>query len=106
MESTDDSSPYWRSEKVTFAAAYGSERVIAHLYLPKNAAPPYQVVTFFPGANALTVRTPEELGAGSGNVEFIVRSGRALILPAYKGTLERGPSDIITRSDNRPVGRR
>ena len=56
-DSTDDSSPYWRSEKVSFQAAYGNERVIAYLYLPKNAEPPYQVVTFFPGANTLVART-------------------------------------------------
>jgi serine/threonine protein kinase/dienelactone hydrolase len=93
VESSDDSSPYWRRENVTFSAAYGNERVIAHLYLPKNTTPPFQVVTLFPGANALVARTPEELGAGSGTVEFIVRSGRAVILPAYKGTLERGPSE-------------
>jgi eukaryotic-like serine/threonine-protein kinase len=92
VESTDDSSPYWRSERVTFSAAYGNERVIAHLYLPKNSTPPYQTLVFFPGANSLTVSTPEELGAGNGSIEFFVRSGRAVILPAYKGTLERGPS--------------
>jgi dipeptidyl aminopeptidase/acylaminoacyl peptidase len=90
-DSTDDSSPYWRREKVSFQAAYGNERVIAYLYLPKNAAPPYQVVTLFPGANALVARNLEELGGTP--IEFIMRSGRALILPAYKGTLDRGPSE-------------
>jgi formylglycine-generating enzyme required for sulfatase activity/dienelactone hydrolase/predicted Ser/Thr protein kinase len=93
VEVVDENSPYWRAEKVTFQAAYGNERVIAHLFLPKNAEPPYQVVTFFPGANALAVREVAGLGAGSGTFEFIVRSGRALILPAYKGTLERGPAE-------------
>jgi dipeptidyl aminopeptidase/acylaminoacyl peptidase len=97
VESTDDSSPYWRKEKISFRAAYGNdrtERVIAHLYLPKNAAPPYQVLTYFPGANSLVARGVEQLGAVPG-IEFIMRSGRALILPAYKGTLERGPSEYF-----------
>lgn len=40
VESTDDSSPYWRKEKVSFRAAYGSERVPAYLFLPRNAVPP------------------------------------------------------------------
>src|SRR5262249_39994527 len=40
VESTDESSPYWRKQKITFNAAYGNERVIAWLFLPKNAAPP------------------------------------------------------------------
>ena len=56
VEAADESSSYWRTEDVTFQAAYGNERVIAHLYLPKNAAPPYQVVAFFGGANFLTER--------------------------------------------------
>ena len=36
-------------EKVSYAAAYGGERIPAYLFLPKNAKPPYQVVVVFPG---------------------------------------------------------
>ena len=54
VESVDDSSPEWRLEKVSYAAAYGGERIPAYLFLPKNAKPPYQVVVVFPGANACT----------------------------------------------------
>jgi hypothetical protein len=50
---------------VSFAAAYGGERVIAQLYLPKEKAPPYPHFT------------------------FLVRSGRAVLLPVFKGTYER-----------------
>ncbi len=39
--------PHWRRERVSFQAAYGNERVIAYLYLPNNAAPPYQIVVVF-----------------------------------------------------------
>ncbi len=53
IESVDDSSPYWTKERVTFSAAYGDERVIALLYRPKQTAPPYQTVVYFPGAGAL-----------------------------------------------------
>ncbi len=87
VEAADESPTYWRSEEITFQAAYGNERVNAHLYLPKNAAPPYQVVAYFGGANILTGR---QFGRA---FEFVVRSGRAFIVPAYKGTLERGPGD-------------
>ena len=34
IETVDDSSPYFRKEKVSFAAAYGNERVPAYLFLP------------------------------------------------------------------------
>ena len=49
VESRDESSEYCIREKITFDAAYGDERIIAHLFLPKNATPPYQTVIYFPG---------------------------------------------------------
>src|SRR4030095_1384539 len=52
---------HWRREKVSFQAGYGTERVILHLYLPKNAVPPYQAVFYFPGSNVLSARTPDEV---------------------------------------------
>jgi dipeptidyl aminopeptidase/acylaminoacyl peptidase len=90
VEGTAGNLPFWRIEDVSFQAAYGSERVLAHLYLPENAAPPYQAVIFFGGANFLTDRT---VGPRTPLFEFVIRSGRAVIVPAYKGTLERGPGD-------------
>ena len=47
VEYADDSSPYWRKEKVSFDAAYDNEKVVAYLFLPKNAAPPFQTLVFF-----------------------------------------------------------
>jgi hypothetical protein len=44
IESSDESSQYWRKEKVSFGAAYGDERVTAFLFLPRNIDPPYQTV--------------------------------------------------------------
>ena len=49
LERTDDSSGYWRRETVSFAAAYPNDRVLAHLFLPKNAQPPYQKVAIMGG---------------------------------------------------------
>jgi hypothetical protein len=48
VESEDDSSPYWRKQRITFNATYGKERVPAYLFLPKNASPPFQTVVYFP----------------------------------------------------------
>ncbi|HYW43335.1 MAG TPA: protein kinase [Bryobacteraceae bacterium] len=90
VEAHDESPSYWRTEDITFQAAYGNERMLAHLYLPKDAAPPYQAVVFFGGVNFLT---DQRIGAKSRLFDFVVRSGRAVIVPAYKGTLERGPGD-------------
>jgi hypothetical protein len=44
IESTDEQSPHWIKQRVSFAAGYGQERVTALLYLPKSARPPYQVM--------------------------------------------------------------
>ena len=50
LEWRNESSKDWIQEKVTFAAAYGNERVIAYLFLPRNSRPPFQTVIFYPGS--------------------------------------------------------
>jgi len=50
VERVDQSPQYWRRETATFRAAYGNERVIAHLLLPKDTPPPYQVVAIMGGS--------------------------------------------------------
>ncbi len=82
-----DESEHWRREKVSFDAAYGRERVPAHLFLPRNASPPYQTVVYFPSGEAFALRTSDDLRMR--NIEFLLRSGRAVLQPIYKGTYER-----------------
>ena len=53
IQQTDD----WKQEKVTFAAAYGNERMIAYLFLPKKTSPPFQTVVYFPAAGAIRQRS-------------------------------------------------
>jgi len=89
VEAVDNSSPYWRRETVTFPAAYGGERMMLHLFLPKNAAPPYQVVAVFGGSNVLYTTHVQDFQFP---YEFLLRAGRAVVLPVFSGTLERGPS--------------
>jgi hypothetical protein len=86
--SVDESSPHWRKETVSFGAAYGGERVIAHLFLPRNASAPYQPVIWFPGDDAFFLPAGEAL-ASPYLFDFIPRSGRALVYPVYKGMYER-----------------
>jgi hypothetical protein len=59
----------------------------AYLFVPKNATPPYQTVVLFPSAYGLAVPSSNTLDLGT--FEFIIRSGRALLYPVYKGTFER-----------------
>jgi eukaryotic-like serine/threonine-protein kinase len=79
----------WKLEKITFDAAYGNERVVAYLFLPSKAKPPYQAVLNFPAAGALYSQSVVDW-LDSFDIEFIVTSGRAVMLPIYKGTFERG----------------
>jgi dienelactone hydrolase/tRNA A-37 threonylcarbamoyl transferase component Bud32 len=90
VESVDDTSSEWRMEKVSYAAAYGGERIPAYLFLPRNANPPYQVVIVFPGANVLHERSSARIRGDTGGFSFVLRSGRALLYPVYKSTFERG----------------
>ncbi|HSP13280.1 MAG TPA: protein kinase [Thermoanaerobaculia bacterium] len=87
IESTDPKPESWTVQKISFDAAYGNERVLAYLYLPKNARPPYQTVIFFPGSNAIHT---DSIGSSPGPYgDFVPKSGRALMFPIYKGTYER-----------------
>jgi dienelactone hydrolase len=86
-ESPDADSEYWKEQHVSYAAAYGNERIPATLFLPKNAAPPYQAVIYFPPGSARQLNSIRD--AGTRQFAFIVRSGRAVLFPGYKGTYSR-----------------
>lgn len=87
-EAVDDSNEIWRKEKVSYAAAYNGERILAYLYLPKNVKPPYQTVIFVPGGYAMELKN-SETGAYTNYFDFLIRTGRAVLYPVYKGTYER-----------------
>jgi tRNA A-37 threonylcarbamoyl transferase component Bud32/predicted esterase len=89
IASTDDSNPDWKLEKVSFPAAYGQERVIAYVFLPKAAKPPYQTVAYMPPAPAWDLRSSAGF-LSNPPFAFVVKSGRAVVFPIYKGTFERG----------------
>jgi dienelactone hydrolase len=83
----------WSVEKITFDAAYGNERVGAYLFLPKNGAPPYQTVVYYPGSSVIGM-PPDGIFASYlvRCFDFILKSGRAVLHPVYKGTFERSYS--------------
>lgn len=96
--SVDSTPQYWRLEKVAFNAGYGNERITAYLFVPRNVAPPYQAVVFFPGSGALRERRAEQrLSQNASTLDFIVRSGRAVLFPVYKSTFERGDGVLNDR---------
>ena len=56
-------------------------------------APPYQTVVLFPAADAFHLRSSRDMSLDW--VAFVVRSGRALLYPIYKGTYERAVADDL-----------
>ena len=83
-----ETTPGWRRERVSFDAAYGSERVSADLFLPRSGAPPFEAVMFFPPAMAMFL-DKFTFSLGEDELGFILKSGRALVVPVYKSTFER-----------------
>jgi dienelactone hydrolase len=97
-DTTDD----WVRQKVTFDAAYGKERMIAYLFAPKKGTPPFQPVVFFPGSGVIFASSIDnELTSW----DFVVRSGRMLVYPIYRGTLERR-TELADDDPNLSVGYR
>jgi formylglycine-generating enzyme required for sulfatase activity/dienelactone hydrolase len=91
---TDDTPEYWRRETVTFDAAYGGERMSADLFFPKNVQPPYQTILYFPGAG--TIQQPSSKDRSLTAIDYIIKSGRAVMYPIYKDSFERRTGLIFT----------
>ncbi len=94
----DSSADDFIEERISFDAAYGDARMIAVLFLPKNRRPPYQTVVYFPGSQAAW-RT-SSVGLGRVHefrifLSFIVKTGRAVLYPVYKGTMERIDTAVL-----------
>ena len=87
--SRDSSFQDWTIEKISFNAAYNSERMIIYLFLPRKRLPPYQTLIFFPGSNALDTKDFNNNYWANWFTDFILKSGRAVVYPVYKGTFER-----------------
>ena len=112
-EGVVENNAYWTKEKISIDAAYGNERLPIYLFLPKNVQPPYQTVVFFPSARVNTMPSSQELGDMQ-FVDYIIKSGRALVYPVYKGTYDRpgrwgqvgtiGYIDMVVRQ-SKDVGR-
>jgi len=98
LESRDESAVDWIKERISFDAAYGGERIIATLFLPKDTPPPYQTVIYFPGSASLFQSSSKDLDSYYEFpvfLSFLVKNGRAVLYPVYKGTFERREDRFI-----------
>jgi eukaryotic-like serine/threonine-protein kinase len=85
-----ETSDLWIREKVTFNAAYRDERVIVHLFKPAAMSRPLQSVVYHPGGGAYLLKKLKASGSLSDEgLEFLIKSGRAVVYPILQGQFER-----------------
>jgi dienelactone hydrolase len=88
-----DPSGDWTREKVTFTAANGGQRTSAYLFVPTHTKPPFQTVVFFPSARVNFLTSSADLGDMS-FVDYVIKSGRAVIYPVYQNLYERRTTTV------------
>jgi hypothetical protein len=103
VESTDTSSPDWIKERVSVGS--GADRTPAVLFLPRNAAPPFQLTVFFPGLADFVGRASSENIAPAFN-DYLLKSGRAMLYPVWKGSYERWDPVLLQQGDEYLTGMR
>jgi len=99
IESREEWSSDTIVEKVSFLDAGDAERVIAYLFLPRNASPPYQSVVYFPGSTAMSLDSVFDYGpVKNREVELYTKSGRAYVFPVFWNTFERKQDALPPRN--------
>ena len=84
-------------ERVTLSVGYNDEHMTVYVFLPSDSKPPYQAMIYFPALNAFQKGAPS---ATFYPADYVVRSGRALVLPVFKGSFERwDPALDLTGED-------
>ncbi|HEU4722376.1 MAG TPA: protein kinase [Gemmatimonadaceae bacterium] len=98
LEARDTTQDDWIVERVSFDAAYGKERMTAVLLLPKRRPGPYQPLVYFPGSGVISMTN--SVDRRDQVASFVVKTGRALVLPILKSTYERRDSLVSDLPDS------
>jgi dienelactone hydrolase len=91
-----DSFDHWTRERVAFDLPSG-ERGAALLYIPRNVEPPFETVIFWPGTGTIGNQSVDENYLSA--FDFIVRSGRVVVQPIFKGTFDRDDANFSITYD-------
>jgi eukaryotic-like serine/threonine-protein kinase len=87
-EGKDDSSPDWTRESVSIDTGFG-ERMPVHLFVPKTGQGPRHAVVFVPGLGQFMSQSSSAASPALMILDFVIKSGRILVVPALKGSHER-----------------
>jgi formylglycine-generating enzyme required for sulfatase activity len=90
--------PEWTRELVRLDAPYGNDSLLLYVYVPRRGVRPVPAVMFFPPGSA--VASPALPPDDSRLFDFMLRSGRAVILPVFKGTYQRRDSLSSDQADS------
>jgi dienelactone hydrolase len=88
-----DTTRLWIRERITIEAGYAGGRLPVHLYRPTGSNGPYQTVVYWPGWDTFWLADPDEYFAKQ--LDFIIKSGRAVAFPIFSGTFERRVSSKV-----------
>lgn len=87
---TDERSDAWIRQEVSVALSYTDERLPIYLFIPKDFDPPYQSVVFVGPRGVGDFATQRSSDAVQpAFLDFVVRSGRVLVVPVYEGAFQR-----------------
>ena len=87
----------WIREDMEFDLPGTVGRMSAVLFLPRRAQPPFQAVVVWPASDAFFLSDRRVLSLA--NVDFMIRSGRAVLYPVYEHTYGRGAAmqgDVVS----------
>ena len=76
---------YWNHEQVSILTTNG-ERMTVHLYLPMDGKTSYQTIVYWPTVSGFVLDSIEQVRF---ELDFVVRNGRAVVLPILAGMFER-----------------
>ncbi|HEX6576186.1 MAG TPA: SUMF1/EgtB/PvdO family nonheme iron enzyme, partial [Gemmatimonadaceae bacterium] len=88
-----DTTRLWIRERITIDAGYAGGRLPLHLYRPARLNGPYQTVVYWPGWDTFWLEDADEYFAKQ--LDFIIKSGRAVAFPIFSGTFERRVSSKV-----------
>ena len=96
----NDSHPVWIKERIKLEVGYNNESMDVLIFRPKNSFGLSAPIIVHPGANYYT--TPPEIddiNPGEFSLDFLIKSGKTLIWPAWKGSLNRMPENVASNED-------
>lgn len=86
----DEGHDDWIKEKISIEVGYNNERMDVLIFRPKNISSNIGSVIFYPGLNYFKFPPAiDEVGPGDMGLDFVIKSGRALVWPALSGSLNR-----------------